>query len=60
MLMKHDGAKCLEDIRPLHHEPELMKLLDFENVLETKTLGNWLRRIGDSRQSMQTLVEINK
>ena len=47
-------------VRRLHHEPGLMKLLDFENVPETKTLGNWLRRIGDSRQSMQTLVEINK
>ena len=60
MLMKHDGAKCLEDVRHLHHESGLMKLLGFENVPEAKTLGNWLRRIGDGSQSMQALVEINK
>ena len=50
MLMKHDGAKCLEDVRHLHHESGLMKLLGFENVPDVKTLGNLLRRIGDSSQ----------
>ena len=60
MLMKHDGAKCLEDVRDLHHESGLMKLLDFEKVPDAKTLGNWLRRIGGNKPSMQALVEINK
>ncbi len=60
MLMKHEGAKCLEDVRHLHCEPGLMKLLGFEQVPEVRTQGNWLRRIGSSEQSMQALVEINK
>ncbi len=38
----------------------LMKLLGFEQVPEARTLGNWLRRMSDSRQSIQTLVKINK
>ena len=60
MLMKHDGAKCLEDVRHLQHESGLMKLLGFEKLPDAKTLGNWLRRIGNSKPSMQALVEINK
>ena len=56
MLMKHDDAKCLKDVRHLHRESGLMKLLGFENVPDAKTLGNWLRRIGDSSQSRQALV----
>ena len=58
--MKLDGAKCLEDVRHLHHEPGLMKLLSFEKVPEAKTLGNWPLRIGNRRQSMRALVEISK
>ena len=38
----------------------LMKLLGFEKVSDAKTLGNWLRRIGNTRQSKQALVVINK
>ena len=60
MLMKHEGAKCLEDVRHLHREPGLMKLLGFEQLPEARTLGNWLRRIASSEQSTQALVEINK
>ena len=37
-----------------------MKLLGFEKVTDAKTLSYWLRHIGDSRQSMQALVEISK
>ncbi len=48
MLMKHDCVKCLEDVRHLRHESGLMKLLGFKNMPDGKTLGNWLRRIGDS------------
>ena len=44
MLMKHDDAKHLEDVRHLHCESGLMKLSGFEKVPNTKTLGNWLRR----------------
>ena len=60
MLMKHEGAKCLEDVRHLHREPGLMKLFGFEEMPEARTLGNWLRRIGNNRQSLQALIEINK
>ena len=57
MLMKHEGAKRLEDVRHLHREPGLMKLPGFEQVPKARTPGNWLRRIGSSEQSMQALVE---
>ena len=60
LLINLEGAKCLGDVRHLHCEPGLMKLLGFEKVPEARTLGNWLRRIGSSEQSMQALVEINK
>ena len=60
MLMNNDGAKRFEDIRRVHRQPGLMNLFGFEKVPETRTLGNWLRRISDSRHLMQVLVEINK
>ena len=60
MLMKREGPKCLEDVRHLHHESGLIKLLGFEKVPDAKTQDNWLRRSGNSRQSMQALVVINK
>ena len=50
----------MEDVRHPHRELGLMKLLGLEKVPEARTLGNWLCRIGNSRQSMQALAEINK
>ena len=40
LLMKHEGGKCLEDIRQLQNEPALMKLLRFDALPNAKTLGN--------------------
>ena len=60
MFVRRNGAKCLEDVRHLHHEQGPMKLLGFEKVPDAKTLSYWLRHIGNSRQSTQAMVEISK
>lgn len=58
MLMLHEGARCLDDVRELHHEKPLMKLLGLKRIPSARTLGNVLRRrrcIG-KRTSLWTLM----
>lgn len=48
MLMKHDGARSLDDVCQLAKEPALMKLLAMPRITCAHTLGNWLRGPGSS------------
>ena len=60
MLMLHEGARCLDDVRELHHEKPLMKLLGLKRIPSARTLGNVLRRMGRSQPAQQAFVELNK
>ena len=60
MLLFHEGGKRLDDVSHLQKDRPLMKLLGCGQLPGTKTLGNWLRRVGRSTQGIQGLVNINK
>jgi len=51
MLMLHDGASCLDDVRRLRQEPALMQLLGFKQLPSAHTLGNWLRGLGNCAEA---------
>ena len=55
MLMLHEGAKCLEDVRHLHGERALARLTGFQSLPCAATLGGWLQRVGRSRPSRDIL-----
>ena len=60
MLMLHDGAKCLDDVRQLQRESALLKLFGIDKLPHAHTLGNWLRALGSNNTAMSALVQINK
>ena len=49
MLILHEGARCLVDIRLLQQESVLMKLMGMKRLPGAHTLGNWLRALGRAR-----------
>ena len=51
MLMFHEDAQCLEDMRHLRKEQELVKLMGFRSLPCAATLGNWLHRVGRHKPS---------
>ena len=60
MLMLHEGAKHLDDIVHLRKDRTLMKLLGFQSIPCSSTLGNWLRSVGKHRASRNVLPEVNR
>ena len=46
ILMLHEGATCLEDVKHLRKEKGLLKLLGIKAFPDADTLGRWLRRYG--------------
>jgi len=60
MLMFHEGAECLEDVRHLHGERALAGLMGFRSLPCAATPGNGLRRVGRDRASRDVLQEVNR
>ena len=60
MLMLHEGARCLEDVRHLREDKALRKLLGLRRLPSADMLGDWLRRLGKDEVGIQALVEINR
>ena len=60
MVMLHDGARCLADVRQLKQESALMNLLGMSRLPGASTLGNWLHALGCSAAAMSALDEINR
>ncbi len=58
MFMLHEGGKCLDDLRYIRNDDALRKLIGLEQVPESDTLGNWLRRLGQT--GVQSCVEVNR
>lgn len=60
MYLLHNDGKCLEDIRGLHDERDLLKLFGLKRLASVRTLGNVLHRWGENDEAMQGLVEVNR
>ena len=60
MLMLHEGARCLEDVRHIRRDRALRKLLGLRRLPSADMLGDWLRRLGQDAVGIQALVEINR
>ena len=50
VLMLQGGGRCLEDLRELRDEEGLMKLIGRDEIPEPDTVGDWLRRMGESER----------
>jgi hypothetical protein len=60
ILMQHEGSFHLDDVRHLSDDSALRTVLDLKNVPQASTLGAWLRKMGDKKDSFTALVEVNK
>ncbi len=60
MLMLHDGARCLEDVRPIRQDKALRKLLGLRRLPSADMLGDGLRRLGKDEVGIKALVEVNR
>jgi hypothetical protein len=49
VLMLQGGGRILEDLRELKNEEGLMKLIGHNEIPESDTVGDWLRRMGDPK-----------
>ena len=60
MLMLHEGARCLEDVRHIQEDKALRKLLGLRRLPSADMLGDWLRRLGRDEVGIKALVEVNR
>ncbi len=60
MLMLHEGARSLEDVRHIREDRALRKVLGLRRVPSADMLGDWLRRLGKDEAGIKALVKINR
>ena len=60
MLLLHNGARCLADVRYLKQESAPMNLLGMSRATGARTLGNWLHALGCSAAVMSVLDDIDR
>ncbi len=60
ILMQHEGNFHLDDVRHLSDDTALRALLDLRHTPKASTLGAWLRKMGDQKDSFSALEEVNK
>ena len=60
ILMLQAGGQCLEGLRALTREAGLLRLLGREVVPDPDTVGDWLRRMGDSQTGHAGLVGLGQ
>ena len=60
VLMLQGGGRSLEDLRELKSEEGLMKLLGRDEIPEPDTVGDWLRRMGDSKRRYPGLKGLDR
>ena len=60
MLMLHEGARSLEDVRHLREDKALRKLLGLRRLPSADMLGDWLRRLGKDEVGIKALVKVNR
>jgi hypothetical protein len=60
VLMLQGGGRSLEDLRELKGEEGLMKLIGRDEIPEPDTVGDWLRRMGDSNRGEAGLEGLDR
>ncbi len=60
ILMMHEGSFHLDDVRHLNDDEALRMVLDLNVIPQASSLGAWLRRMGDNKESHLALQELNK
>jgi len=60
ILMMHEGCFHLDDVRHLRDDQALRMVLDLKTIPQASSLGAWLRRMGDNKESYLALQELNK
>ena len=60
MLMLHEGARRLEDVRHIREDKALRKVLGLRRLPSADMLGDWLRRLGKEGAGVKALVKINR
>jgi Transposase DDE domain group 1 len=56
VLLLQAGGRRLEDLRELRREAPLLKLVGRDFIPDSDTMGDWLRRMGDPKNSQAGLV----
>lgn len=56
VLLLQAGGRRLEDLRELRREGPLLKLVEREEIPDSDTVGDWLRRMGDPATGQTGLV----
>ena len=59
VLMLHGGGKALDDLREVEAEVSLCKLLHMEELPDSTTVGDWLRRMGQDGRGLAGLERVN-
>ena len=60
VVMLNEGGQCLEDVRHLKEESDLLSVLGLGTIPSADALGDWLRRLGKSKAGINALAQINK
>lgn len=60
ILMMHEGCFHLDDVRHLRDDQALRMVLDLKVIPQASSLGAWLRRMGDNKESYLALQALNK
>jgi hypothetical protein len=60
ILMMHEGSFHLDDVRHLIDDEALSLVLGLKTIPKACSLGAWLRRMGENKDSFLALQEINK
>ena len=60
VLMGMEGGRCLEDIRHLQAESARLSMLGMKRLPGADALGDWLRRMGQSRAGLRGLEALNR
>lgn len=58
--MLHEGSFHLDDVRHLSDDDALRLVLDLKTIPQASSLGAWLRRMGENKESFIALREVNK
>jgi hypothetical protein len=56
VLLLQAGGRRLEDLRELRREAPLLKLVEREEIPDSDTVGDWLRRMGDPKTGKSGLA----
>ena len=60
VMLLNEGGRCLEDVRHLKRESSLLSVLGLNTIPSADAMGDWLRRLGQSKTGINALAQINK